>query len=130
MGKHVNAAYTGSLRVKALNKAAVSISGVGVVFLWHFKYATRFQQLYVCCVRACASRDAEPEETEDDEEGAADDDDDEPSGARPRRLSELKIPNKVKPIPFSSSLFVFAPTNRYTSFVHMNAAPCRMLERR
>jgi len=32
--------------------------------------------------------------------------------ARPRRLSELRTPDAVKPIPNSSSLFVFSPTNR------------------
>lgn len=60
-------------------------------------------------------------ETEDEDEGLGDDEefddeeedeDGEPSGARPRRISELKIPNKVKPIPLASSLFVFSPTNR------------------
>jgi len=59
---------------------------------------------------------AESDEPEDDEDVLGDDDDDddddEPTGARPRRISELKIPNKVKPIPLASSLFVFSPTNR------------------
>ena len=32
--------------------------------------------------------------------------------ARPRRLSELKIPDKVNPMPKASSLFVFSSTNR------------------
>jgi len=52
-------------------------------------------------------------ETEDEDDVLDDDDDDEETtGARPRRISELKIPNKVKPIPLASSLFVFSPTNR------------------
>jgi len=55
---------------------------------------------------------AEGGETEDEDEVLDDDDDEEASGARPRRISELKIPNKVKPIPLASSLFVFSPTNR------------------
>lgn len=55
---------------------------------------------------------ADGEETGDDEEGNDDDDDTKASGARPRRLSELKIPNKFKPIPLASSLFVLSPTNR------------------
>ena len=32
--------------------------------------------------------------------------------ARPRRLSELKIPDKVNPMPKASSLFIFSNTNR------------------
>jgi voltage-dependent calcium channel L type alpha-1D len=32
--------------------------------------------------------------------------------ARPRRMSELHIPDKVKPIPKYSSFFVFSHTNR------------------
>lgn len=59
-------------------------------------------------------------ESEDDD----DDDDDAEGGearhvrvnpegpsARPRRLSELNTPNKIRPIPPSNSMFVFAPTN-------------------
>jgi hypothetical protein len=57
------------------------------------------------------------DETEDDEEGNEDDDDVKPSGARPRRISELKIPNKFKPIPPASSLFIFSPTNRLDSTI-------------
>ena len=62
--------------------------------------------------------DAEGGETEDEDDvlGDDDEDDDDETGARPRRISELKIPNKVKPIPLSSSLFVFSPTNRSDSF--------------
>jgi len=61
---------------------------------------------------------AEDGGTEDEDEvlGDEDDDDDETTGARPRRISELKIPNKVKPIPLASSLFIFSPTNR--SVIH------------
>jgi len=63
-------------------------------------------------------------ETEDEDEGIGDeedDDDDETTGARPRRISELKIPNKVKPIPLSSSLFVFSTTNRFVISRKMTA---------
>lgn len=35
---------------------------------------------------------------------------------RPRRLAELNIATRVKPIPNYSSLFVFSPTNRYRRF--------------
>jgi len=34
------------------------------------------------------------------------------ASARPRRLAELNIANKVKPIPNYSSVFIFSPTNR------------------
>jgi len=65
-----------------------------------------------CCV--CGPLDG-GDETDDGLGGDDEDDDDdeeEATGARPRRISELKIPNKVKPIPLASSLFIFAPTNR------------------
>lgn len=59
-----------------------------------------------------------------DEEAAAEDevydeeeqDGDIKPGARPRRLSEVKIADKIKPIPNASSLFVFKPDNRYALF--------------
>ena len=35
--------------------------------------------------------------------------------ARPRRLSEIKIPTKVKPLPKASSFFLFSHTNRWVS---------------
>jgi hypothetical protein len=56
--------------------------------------------------------------------GEGDDEDDEAEGqhhvtmtadeptARPRRLSELNSSNKIRAIPQSNSLFIFAPTNR------------------
>ena len=66
-----------------------------------------------CCV--CGPLDG-GDETDDglggDDDDDDDDDEEEATGARPRRISELKIPNKVKPIPLASSLFIFAPTNR------------------
>ena len=34
------------------------------------------------------------------------------ASARPRRLSEMKIPTKVKPLPKASSFFIFSHTNR------------------
>lgn len=60
-----------------------------------------------------------PDENEtEEEEGAGgrreedDDKDVKSGGARPRRISELKMPNKSKPIPPASSLFILAPTNK------------------
>ena len=69
--------------------------------------------------------DADVEETEDEDE---EDDDDEQTGARPRRISELKIPNKVKPIPLASSLFVFSPTNRSVTNRPIPADWCKLPE--
>ena len=70
-------------------------------------------------------KDDEDDEDEDDDEGANDtdqqahDNDDQlhvhvasAAHARPRRLSELRTPDRIKPIPNSSSLFLFSPTNR------------------
>jgi len=68
--------------------------------------------------------DADVEETEDEDE----EDDDEHTGARPRRISELKIPNKVKPIPLASSLFVFSPTNRSVTNRLISADWCKLPE--
>ena len=45
--------------------------------------------------------------------------------ARPRRLSELRTPDKVKPIPNASSLFVFSPTNRC---VHAQCDRARLIQ--
>ncbi|CAF0874259.1 unnamed protein product [Adineta steineri] len=44
--------------------------------------------------------------------------DEERTTARPRRLSELNIVEKVKPIPPYSSLFVFSHTNKFRIFCH------------
>lgn len=53
------------------------------------------------------------EETEEEEgAGREEDEKDVKSGARPRRISELKTPNKAKPIPQASSLFILTPTNK------------------
>ena len=51
------------------------------------------------------------EEDEDDEEGE-DDDEEVHSTARPRRMSELMMHSKVKPIPEASSLFLFKQHNK------------------
>lgn len=53
----------------------------------------------------------EDDEEEDEEEGLEDEDENH-SIARPRRMSELHISSKVKPIPAASALFMFSPTNR------------------
>jgi len=34
------------------------------------------------------------------------------ASSRPRRLAELNIATKVKPIPNYSSMYIFSPTNR------------------
>ncbi|XP_077996994.1 muscle calcium channel subunit alpha-1-like [Glandiceps talaboti] len=39
-------------------------------------------------------------------------------GARPRRLSEINIPDKKQPMPKTSSLFVFSYTNRFRKFCY------------
>ncbi|CAD5115428.1 DgyrCDS4403 [Dimorphilus gyrociliatus] len=58
--------------------------------------------------------EVEVKDEEDDEE----DDSKTASTARPRRLSELNIKEKVKPIPEAMSLFVFSPTNKFRVFCH------------
>ncbi|KAF0297828.1 Voltage-dependent calcium channel type D subunit alpha-1 [Amphibalanus amphitrite] len=50
--------------------------------------------------------------------GAAVDVDELPPTMRPRRLSQLSIKNKIKPMPQYSSFFVFSPTNRFRIFCH------------
>ena len=64
---------------------------------------------------------AEGGETEDEDEVLGDEDDEEPTGARPRRISELALTDKVKPIPLASSLFIFSPTNRSVSSQTMHS---------
>ena len=65
----------------------------------------------------CEDGDEDEEDDEDNDDGDQQqrDNNDETADdthARPRRLSDLRTPDKVKPIPDSSSLFVFSPTNR------------------
>ncbi|CAG9569826.1 unnamed protein product [Danaus chrysippus] len=38
--------------------------------------------------------------------------------ARPRRISELNMPNQTPPIPNASSFFIFSPTNRFRVFCY------------
>ena len=40
------------------------------------------------------------------------------ASARPRRLAELNIATRVKPIPNYSSMFILSPSNRYTTFFY------------
>ena len=40
------------------------------------------------------------------------------ASSRPRRLAELNIATKVKPIPNYSSMFIFSPSNRYATFIY------------
>ncbi|XP_053377535.1 muscle calcium channel subunit alpha-1-like isoform X3 [Mercenaria mercenaria] len=61
---------------------------------------------------------SEEDEEEEGEEFEEDDDSQTVSTARPRRMSEIRITNKVKPIPPFSSLFVFSPTNRFRKICH------------
>lgn len=65
--------------------------------------------------------DENEEEVEEDEgtectgtedEQGEEDEDESPSSARPRRMSEVHISSRIKPIPPFSSLFLFAPTNK------------------
>ena len=86
-------------------------------------YHVKFTRVWKCtpfrlrntCLLIVFILDAEELE---EEEGAKDEDaGDVKERARPRRLSELKIPNKVKPIPMASSLFVFSPTNKWVGFL-------------
>uniref|UniRef100_A0A8C4QAD1 Voltage-dependent L-type calcium channel subunit alpha n=1 Tax=Eptatretus burgeri TaxID=7764 RepID=A0A8C4QAD1_EPTBU len=53
---------------------------------------------------------------EDDEK--EDEDLDEPSGPRPRRLSDLNLKEKVVPIPQGSAFFIFSTTNPLRVFCH------------
>ncbi|XP_059167740.1 muscle calcium channel subunit alpha-1-like isoform X5 [Physella acuta] len=54
--------------------------------------------------------------TEDDQ--GEEDEDESPSSARPRRMSEVHISSRVRPIPPFSSLFMFAPTNKFRIICH------------
>ncbi|RVE48330.1 hypothetical protein evm_006990 [Chilo suppressalis] len=42
--------------------------------------------------------------------------------ARPRRVSELNMPNQTPPIPNASSFFIFSPTNRFRVFCYKMSA--------
>ncbi|XP_063835176.1 muscle calcium channel subunit alpha-1-like isoform X1 [Ostrinia nubilalis] len=42
--------------------------------------------------------------------------------ARPRRVSELNMPNQTPPIPNASSFFVFSPTNRFRVYCYKMSA--------
>lgn len=66
--------------------------------------------------------DYEEGEEYDEEDEDEDDDDDTKTAstnARPRRMSELNIKQKVKPIPPASSLFLFSDTNRCLPKTHI-----------
>ncbi len=56
--------------------------------------------------------DDDEEEEEDEEEETESKTMSTTGGARPRRMSELNIPDKTKPIPEASALFVFSKDNR------------------
>ena len=67
--------------------------------------------LFVCVDEDEEEYDDE-EEYEDEEEGDEELDSQTVSTARPRRMSELKIPDKIHPIPKASALFIFSHTNK------------------
>ncbi|ESO91449.1 hypothetical protein LOTGIDRAFT_51275, partial [Lottia gigantea] len=65
------------------------------------------------------------EETSDSSETSDDENDEEDEDAqttstqmRPRRMSEIHISDKIKPIPNASSLFIFAPNNKFRIMCH------------
>ncbi|KAG1664655.1 Muscle calcium channel subunit alpha-1 [Nymphon striatum] len=64
--------------------------------------------------------DEEPDDVVDDNDDNADDEDEDAtaSTAKPRRLSELNLPTKIKPIPKYSSFFIFSHTNRIRVCCH------------
>ncbi|KAJ8301680.1 hypothetical protein KUTeg_020667 [Tegillarca granosa] len=59
------------------------------------------------------NEDTEGEDANDEEK-----DSQTPSTMRPRRMSELHIREKVKPIPNASALFIFSPTNKFRVICH------------
>ncbi|XP_055999819.1 muscle calcium channel subunit alpha-1-like isoform X16 [Ostrea edulis] len=63
---------------------------------------------------------AEDDADEEDMEELEDEEDESqaPSTARPRRMSELHIPEKIKPIPKASSLFILKPSNKFRVICH------------
>lgn len=69
---------------------------------------------YVHGVYHVIAEDEYPTEDEEEEEEELEDeeDDDKAVSARPRRMSEIRVQNKVKPIPLARSLFIFSPNNR------------------
>ncbi|XP_035230551.1 voltage-dependent calcium channel type D subunit alpha-1-like isoform X2 [Stegodyphus dumicola] len=58
------------------------------------------------------------EEEEADEDDDEDDDDASVSTARPRRLSNLHMDTKIKPIPAYTSFFIFSHNNRFRRLCH------------
>lgn len=66
------------------------------------------------CVVTEGETAAEDDADEEDMEELEDEEDESqaPSTARPRRMSELHIPEKIKPIPKASSLFILKPSNK------------------
>ncbi|XP_054713123.1 muscle calcium channel subunit alpha-1-like [Uloborus diversus] len=69
-------------------------------------------------------KEEEVEKEEDEEEEEVEEGEEEvesvvgSTGARPRRMSEMDIPNKKEPIPNYSSFFVFSPTNKFRVLCH------------
>ena len=68
--------------------------------------------------------DDEEEEEEEEEDEETESKTMSTTGARPRRMSELNIPEKTKPIPDASALFIFSKTNKYVyiSFSTLHAS--------
>ncbi|CAE1323312.1 CACNA1D [Acanthosepion pharaonis] len=61
---------------------------------------------------------AEDQGTEDEAVEGEEDESQTVSTARPRRMSEVKMPDKFKPIPKASALFIFSHDNRFRVFCH------------
>lgn len=66
----------------------------------------------ILCITLTEDEYQTEDEEEDDEDEDYEETDSQMATARPRRMSEIRVQNKVKPIPPSSSLFIFSPTNR------------------
>nr|XP_037270737.1 LOW QUALITY PROTEIN: muscle calcium channel subunit alpha-1-like [Rhipicephalus microplus] len=60
----------------------------------------------------------EEDEEEDDEELDEESDDESVKSARPRRMSELHMKTKIRPIPKASSFFIFSHDNRFRILCH------------
>ncbi|CAF0948727.1 unnamed protein product [Didymodactylos carnosus] len=63
-------------------------------------------------------REEDDDQTGDDEQQLENEEEADRRTVRPRRLSELNIVEKVKPIPPHSSLFIFSHTNKFRIFCH------------
>ncbi|KAH3892449.1 hypothetical protein DPMN_016567, partial [Dreissena polymorpha] len=65
-----------------------------------------------------ATEEDDEDEEEGDMEGEEEEDNETVNTARPRRMSEIRMSNKVKPIPPASSLFILSQTNKFRVICH------------